>query len=423
MVDHHKPKSIIKTADYGISAQFGSEMLLLDKGIGSTVWDIQGKDYIDFGAGIAVNALGYGNENLARIMADQARKLIHVSNLWATEPALKLYKNLMMTSPIDGYQSGEGPLKRYFDAAHLGNSGSEANEAAIKYARLYAKRKANPNGHKILSFTRGFHGRTLGALSATATEKYKESFAPLLPGFDHCEYNDVAALVATLNREFAAVLVEPVQGEGGLDQVSSEFAAALNRLCSEHDVLLIADEIQTGLFRTGTLFASQSLSLKPDIITLSKPLAAGLPLSATLIPKRVNELLRPGDHGGTFGGGPVTTAVANEVLNQMLTAEFQGKLTQGIEELDAHLNTLLAEWDCFTEKKGAGMLRGLAVNSHKYPNLHSTLGPLAAEEGLLILRSGTNVLRFAPPLTINKAELELGFERLARAIDRSLKLT
>lgn len=249
--------------DLPFPRNYASKMLVLERGEGVYLYDVDGKKYVDFGSGIAVNALGHGREKLAEIAAEQMKKLIHVSNLYTTEASLELGHKLIGTGG--------------FDAVHLGNSGSEANEAALKYARLYSKRTKGEGHHKILSFRNGFHGRTLGALAVTPTPKYQEPFGPLMEGCVALPYNDVAALEETLDDTFAAVMVEPVQGEGGLEVMTKEFAEALNRLCAEKDVILIADEVQTGLGRTGEFYASAALGLKPDIITLAKPLAGGSP--------------------------------------------------------------------------------------------------------------------------------------------------
>jgi acetylornithine/N-succinyldiaminopimelate aminotransferase len=376
---------------------YAPDFLVLVDGKGVWLTDRSGGRYMDFGSGIAVNALGYGNERLAEVAAEQMKKLIHVSNLYTTEPALELAEKLIATGP--------------FAAVHFGNSGSEANETAIKYARLYAHRTKGEGHHRILSFTGAFHGRTLGALSSTFTPKYQDPFKPLVPGFDVCPYNDTETLEKSLDGSFAAVIVEVVQGEGGLSHIEEAFASALNRLCRENDVILIADEVQTGLARTGSLYAYQWAGLQPDIVTLAKPLAAGLPLSATLIPERINELLHVGEHGTTFGGGPVTTAVALEVWKTLANPEFINGVAEMGRKLRLHFDELKRRHNFLGAVKGAGLLSGLEVD---IPD-PSTLIPAAKDEGLLVLRSGTNVLRVAPPLIITEDELAEGIDRLDRA--------
>lgn len=371
---------------------YSSDFLVFDRGEGVWLWDRAGNKYLDFGSGIAVNALGYGSEELADIAAAQMRKLIHISNLFSTEPAIALARKLVALGN--------------FEAVHLGNSGSEANEAAIKYARIYALRKKGPGHHKILSFSGSFHGRTMGALSATYKKIYRDPVEPLVPGFEIIPFNDVSALGKTLDGSFAAVLVEPIQGEGGLEQVSPEFAEALNTLCARHDVLLVADEVQSGLGRCGAVFASDLVGLKPDIVTLAKPLAAGLPLSATLIPAKVNTLIQVGDHGGTFGGGPVTTAVANAVVDKLTAAPFLESVAARGKYLAEKLMSLVHKYPlAATGVKGLGLLTGLKIAN---PDLVGAVQEKARQKGLIVLRSGADLIRIAPPLVIMEQELDDG---------------
>jgi acetylornithine/N-succinyldiaminopimelate aminotransferase len=387
----------------GFPGQYSPELLVLVKGKGVWVEDRAGKSYLDFGAGIAVNALGYGRDDLADAAAGQMRKLIHVSNLYATEPAIELAGKLVKSGP--------------FQAVHFGNSGTEANEAALKYARLYSYRTRGEGNFKLLSFSNCFHGRTLGALSLTFNPKYQDPYKPLIPGCVESAYNDSAALEKILDGSFAAVIVEVVQGEGGLTIMEPGFAGTLNRLCRKHDIILIVDEVQTGLARTGSLYAYQQVGLTPDIVTLAKPLAAGLPLSAALIPAKINELLHIGDHGTTFGGGPVVTALALKVWEILSDDEFiagvreKGKklseLLQGLKESHASLGAIC----------GRGLLRGIEVPEDKLPPVLET----AQKEGLLILRSGRNVLRIAPPLIISQEELVQGVDILDSVFSTALE--
>jgi acetylornithine/N-succinyldiaminopimelate aminotransferase len=370
--------------------QYSSELLVLTHGKGSRLFDRAGKSYLDFGAGIAVNALGYGREDLAETVAEQMKKLIHVSNLYATEPAMELAAKLIASGP--------------FQAVHFGNSGSEANESALKYARLYAHRTKGEGHHKLLSFSSGFHGRTLGALSCTFTPKYQDPFKPLIPGCFESPYNDAAELEKILDGSFAGVIVEVIQGEGGLTVMSREFADALNRLCRRYDCLLIIDEVQTGLARTGSLYAYQQVGLEPDMVTLAKPLAGGLPLSATLLPEKVNSLLHLAEHGTTFGGGPVTTSLALRIWQTLSDERF----IHGVASKGEHLRSLLAglkqEHPALGALKGRGLLQGVELPEEKLPAVMNS----AREAGMLVLRSGANVLRIAPPLIISQEDLEEG---------------
>jgi acetylornithine/N-succinyldiaminopimelate aminotransferase len=390
------------TGDLPFAKNYASELLTLERGAGIYVEDTDGTQYLDLGAGIAVNALGYGRTDLAEIAYEQMLKLIHVSNLYTTRPALELGHGLLEKHP--------GRSGKRFAAAYFGNSGTEANEAALKYARLYAHETKGPGHHHVLSFTNAFHGRTMGALSVTPKSKYRKKYEPLIPGMKLAPYNDPAALERVAGGGLAAVIVEVVQGEGGLTVMTREFAAALNELCAKHDVLLIADEIQTGLGRTGFLFASEAVGLDPDILTLSKPLAGGLPLSATLIPAKVNELLHPGDHGSTFGGGPVTTAVARRVWDIVSDLEFLAQVRVAAEHLETGLSRLVKRFAFLTGLRGMGLLRGLEVSApdDEVGDVMTRILEVAREHGLLVLKSGTNIIRIAPPLVITPAEIDRG---------------
>lgn len=379
---------------------YSRELLIIDKGKGVYVSDLSGKEYLDFGAGISVNSLGYGREDLAETAYKQMKKLVHISNLYAAEPVLKLGEKLVKSGP--------------FSAVHFGNSGTEANEAAIKYARLYSLRTKGEGHHKILSFTNGFHGRTLGALSATPKEKYQAPFKPLIPGMEVCEYNNPDALENALNSSFAAVFVEVVQGEGGLDVINAKFAKTLNTLCKKHNVLLIVDEVQTGLSRTGSFYAYEHADLSPDIITLAKPLAGGLPLSATLIPEKVNTLVKPGEHGTTFGGNPVAAAVGLQVWKQLSKPDFIKNVSELGNYLTVLLNKLSKEVPILGKVKGLGLLQGIEIKDIAPGDVVKK----AKEAGLLILSSGTNMLRIAPPLIIKKEELEKGISILKSVLSK-----
>lgn len=369
---------------------YSRDLLVIEKGEGCHLEDIKGNRYLDFGAGIAVNALGYGRTDLATIAAQQMEKVIHVSNLYVTKPALKVAAKLIALGD--------------FAAVHFGNSGSEANEAAIKYARLYSLRTKGEGNYKILSFEGSFHGRTLGSLSATATKKYQAPFEPLVPGFEFCEFNNIEMLEKTLDNTFAGVIVEPLQGEGGLTAMTKEFAEKLNELCKKHQIILIADEVQTGIGRTGLPFASAWMGLNPDIITLAKPLAGGLPLSATLIPAKVNDLVHVGEHGTTFGGGPVTCALADAILDAVLDPEFLIHVQEKGILIQEHVEKLATELDCVVGCSGFGLLRGIQIKGID-PTL---VVDEAMKRGLLILRSGSDKIRLAPPLIINEEEIQEG---------------
>ncbi len=402
---------------------FAPEWLIIDRGEGVWLIDTAGNRYLDFAGGIAVNALGYGREDLAQVAAAQMRKLIHISNLFTTEPAVRLAEKMVRGGRVGG-AGAEG-----FAAVQFMNSGAEANETALKLARLYTLRRRGKGHHGLLSFSGAFHGRTMGSLSVTPSAKYQDPFQPLVPGTEVLPYNDVAALENAFvaaggggGGRFAGVIVEVVQGEGGLAAMTREFAGALNRLCREHDVILIADEVQTGLARTGTFYASEGVGLEPDIITLAKPLAAGLPLSAVLIPAKVNDLLHVGEHGTTFGGGPVTTALANHVWDILTAPGFVEGVARRGARLKERLAALSARFPFLGEVRGKGLLLGLEVVPAAAAQAGIGAAPPGAtggdpvkavvdgmrDRGLLVLRSGERFLRLAPPLVISEEEIEAG---------------
>ena len=383
---------------------YSRKLLVIDRGEGSRLFDADGNEYLDFGSGIAVNALGHGRADLAQIAADQMKKVIHVSNLYTTEPALQCAGRLVHLGD--------------FEAAYFGNSGTEAVEAALKFARLYSLRSKGEGKHRIASFTGAFHGRTMGALAATPTAAYQDPFKPMVPGYLTLPYNQPELLDENLTGDFAAVIVEPLQGEGGLQAVTPAFAAELNRICAERDIILIADEVQTGLGRTGEIFASSWAGLKPDMITLAKPLAGGLPLSAVLVPEKVNRHIRVGEHASTFGGGPVTTAVASAVLDLLCNADFIESVREKGEQLRTRLAAICDTVPLAVGVRGRGLLQGLEIG-YRGEETKNRMGKLLEKlqaEGLLTLRSGSNILRLAPPLVIEPDEIDSGCDIIARIL-------
>lgn len=384
---------------------YASEFLVFEKGEGVYLYDPTGKKYIDFGSGISVNALGHGREDLAEIAYAQMKKVIHTSNLFTSEPSVFLAEKLVTLGN--------------FDAVHFGNSGTEANEAAIKYARLYSYNKKGAGNHKILALESGFHGRTMGALSCTYNPAYRTPFEPLVPGVEFIPFNDVKALESKLDSTYAGVIAEVLQGEGGLQMMSREFAEKLNSLCKKYDVILIADEVQTGLGRTGWPFGSSLAGLEPDIISLAKPLAGGLPLSATLIPKKVNDYVKVGDHGTTFGGGPVTCAVAGKVLDILLHPEFLDNVKKRGKYLAGKLKETAERFSFTGEVRGTGLLQGLEILQPEgfSKDLTKEVISKCEENGLIVLKSGKNIIRIAPPLVINEKEIDEGVAILEKTLE------
>jgi len=371
------------------------------RGEGCELIDDHGTRYLDFVAGIAVCALGHARPEITAAIAEQAATLVHCSNLYHQEPAGRL--------------AGELARRSGFGHVFFCNSGAEANEAAIKLARKYAYRKGEEQRRTILACDGSFHGRTLGALAATSTKKYKEGFEPLPGGFAFTPFNDVAALERTLDQHVAAFIVEPIQGESGVKPADPAFLEAARRLCDERGAVLIFDEIQCGLGRIGSLFAFQQLGVRPDVITLAKALANGLPIGAMLVDDDYAGALQPGDHGTTFGGSAVPCAAALAHL------ELRDSLG-----LDAHVRTVgnvLADGlgriaedypEFFEAPRGRGMMRGLPVRA---PHEAATFVTAAREnERLLINAAGENTIRIVPPLVLTEAQAHEGLARLRRAI-------
>jgi acetylornithine/N-succinyldiaminopimelate aminotransferase len=386
--------------DLPFPRQYGTELLVISRGKGVWLQDVAGKKYLDFAGGIAVNALGYGRADLARVAAQQMRKISHISNLFTTEPALKLARLMLDRGPFT------------FASVFFGNSGTEANEAALKYARLHALRTKGPGHDHLVCFDNAFHGRTLGALSCTPSAKYQEPFQPLLPGVSVAPFNDSAALEKMIDDRVAGVIVEVVQGEGGLRAMTPEFARALNEQCRKAGAILIADEVQTGMCRTGTFYGSEGVGLQPDIITLAKPLAGGLPLSAVLIPEKVNCLIHASEHGTTFGGGPVTTAVAAKVWELLAQPGFLERVRESGDHLRKELEAMKAGHASVGSLRGKGLLQGFEYTGGEVKDLLDRL----QDRGLLVLRSGANVVRLAPPLIISKAEITKGVQIIEEAL-------
>lgn len=366
--------------------------VVLDRGSGMHVWDVNGREYLDFTAGIAVNALGHADEGMATVIADQARKLIHTSNLYYTAPQVQLADMLTESS--------------FADRVFFCNSGTEANEGAIKFARKFAKTHY-PDQEKVelISFDHGFHGRTMGTLSLTPKEQYQAPFRPLLEHVKRGTYNDLGA-VDLITERTCAVFVEPVQGEGGIHPASAEFLQALRAKCDETGALLVFDEVQCGLGRTGDLWSNSFSGVEPDILTLAKPLAGGLPIGAILVSERVAVVMTYGDHGSTFAGGPLVCAVACHVFGRLRQPEFLSH----VKETGAYLKERLEEINSphITEVRGRGLMLGVEMDIEVAPIIEKGL-----EQGVLMVGAGANVLRVIPPLIVERAHVDTFVERLS----------
>jgi acetylornithine/N-succinyldiaminopimelate aminotransferase len=378
--------------------------LVLDHGKGARVWDTEGRDYVDFGAGIAVNALGHQDPDLLAALTVQAHKLWHASNVFYTEPPLRLAEELVGAS---------GFAERVF----LCNSGAEANEAAIKLVRKWAAAQGRaPEKRVIVTFKGSFHGRTLATVTATAQPKYQAGYEPLPQGFRYLDFNDAAALEAAFGAgDIAAVMLEPVQGEGGVLPAAPGFLKRVRELCDAHGALLVLDEIQCGMGRTGTLFAHVQDGVRPDIVTLAKALGCGFPIGAMLAGPQVAEVMQYGAHGTTFGGNPMAAAVARTALRKLRSPELLANVVAQAQALRDGLAAIDAELHLFDEVRGRGLMIGAALTAAHRGKAGAILDHAAAH-GLLLLQAGPDVLRFVPPLTIDGEELAEGLKRLHAAL-------
>ena len=376
---------------------------ILVRGQGARVWDKEEKEYIDFSAGIAVNSLGHQHPALMQALIDQAHKIWHTSNVFYSEPPILLAEALIQSSG-------------FAEKVYLCNSGTEANEAAIKLIRKYAAQQGKPE-HKrvIITFKGSFHGRTLAAVTATAQPKYQEGYEPLPAGFAYCDFNDFDAITAMMGDHVAGILVEPVQGEGGVMPAKEGFLAHLRQLCDQHGALLALDEIQCGMGRTGKLYAHEWDLIKPDLVTIAKALGCGIPIAALLVGEKAAQTMQFGAHGTTFGGNPLAAAVAYAALNILKSEQLLEHVTQQSEKLKAGLISINDKLHVFKEIRGRGLMLG-AVLADQYESRAGEILPIGQQFGLLLLQAGTQVLRFVPPLNITDEELAEGLQRLDVAL-------
>jgi len=360
---------------------------VLQRGEGLRVYDTQGKAYLDFVGGIAVNALGYGDPDLLKAIAEQLVRLIHVSNLYYTIPQVELAKMLVEGS--------------FADKVFFCNSGTESVEAALKFARKWAKTTQGPSKTEVLAFSGAFHGRTMGSLAITPRPHYQDPFRPLMPGAKIAQFNDLASAEELLDDKTCACIVEPLQGEGGVNPADQAFLQGLRQLCDRKRALLIFDEVQCGLGRTGTLWAHEPYKVTPDLMTLAKPLGGGLPIGATLMTQAVADTIEPGDHASTFGANPVVCAAARVVFSKISAPEFLERVRSAGSYLGEHLKELGEKHDCIEQVRGRGLMWGLETNLDIAPVIQTCY-----EEGLLTLSAGPRVLRLLPPLVVGEAEID-----------------
>lgn len=368
--------------------------VVLEKGEGVYLYDTDGKKYLDFAAGIAVEALGYGNRKYNDALKDQIDKLMHTSNLYYNLPIMEAAEKILKVSKMD----------RVF----FTNSGTEAIEGAIKAAKKYAYTRDGHTDHEIIAMNHSFHGRSLGALSVTGNKHYQEPFEPLLGGIRFADFNDLESVKAQLTDKTCAILFETVQGEGGIYPATQEFMDGIEKICKERDILLILDEIQCGMGRTGEMFAWQGYGVKPDIMTSAKALGCGVPVGAFLMTERIAEKsLKPGDHGTTYGGNPFVGAAVSTVLDIFEELNLPAHVKEISAYLEAKLDALVDKYDCLTQRRGVGLIQGV-VTTKPVGEITSK----ALEEGLLIISAGSDVLRFVPPLVIEKEHVDEMIEKL-----------
>ncbi|MGP9420468.1 aspartate aminotransferase family protein [Pseudomonas reactans] len=375
------------------------------KGKGSRVWDQQGTEYVDFAGGIAVTALGHCHPALVKALHEQGETLWHVSNVFTNEPALRLAQKLIDAT--------------FADRVFFANSGAEANEAAFKLARYYAAHRHSPYKSKIIAFHNAFHGRTFFTVTVGGQPKYSDGFGPKPADIVHVPFNDLDAVKAVIDDHTCAIVVEPVQGEGGVTPATQEFMQGLRELCDKHQALLVLDEVQTGMGRSGKLFSYMHYGVKPDIITTAKALGGGFPVSAMLATEEVASVMEPGKHGTTYGGNPLACAVAGAALDIINTPEVLSGVAERREKFIQALEAINEEFSLFKAVRGQGLLIGAEL-ADTYKNRAGDFHKAAAEFGLMMLVAGPNVIRFAPSLVIEFADISEGMERFKQAIRKVL---
>ncbi len=365
-------------------ARTGSPMV---RGEGMYLIDSEGKRYLDFGSGIAVSALGHSHPRLVSVLKDQGDRLLHLSNLYFSQPQIDLAKLLVE--------------KSFCDSVFLCNSGTEAIEGAIKFSRKWCSKVSKDKFH-ILSFYKGFHGRTYGALSATAQQQFQDGFGPMLAGFHYADLNDIAGAQEVLDKnDFCAIIVEPVQGEGGVNPCTPRFLQFLKDYATTHGIALVFDEIQCGVARTGKLWCYEHFGIEPDILAAAKPLGGGLPLGAVLCKQHIAEAISPGNHGTTFGGNPLACALGHELLSIVSEPAFLSHVQTIGNYTQEKLNELKDSYPVMVEVRGKGLLIGVELSIDPKP-----LIPLCKEKGLLLIKAEHNTIRFMPPLIAEKADVD-----------------
>lgn len=371
------------------------------KGEGSRIWDQEGREYIDFAGGIAVNCLGHCHPAMVNALTEQGQKLWHLSNVLTNEPAIRLAQKLTQAT--------------FADRVYFANSGAEANEAALKLARRWALEVHGENKQQIIAFHKGFHGRTFFTVTVGGQAAYSDGFGPKPGAIEHVEYNDLSSLQAVMSDATCAVMIEPMQGEGGVVPGDKAFLKGVRELCDKHNALLIFDEVQTGFGRTGTLYAYEQTGVTPDILASAKALGGGFPIGAMLTTKEIAAHLKPGTHGSTYGGNPLACAVSEAVLDVVNTPEVLQGVKRREQIFRDAVMAINEKYDVFTEVRGQGLLLGAALND-KFKGKARDFLVASAEQGLMVLVAGADVVRFTPSLLIPEADIAEGMQRFERAV-------
>lgn len=369
--------------------------ITLAAGRGMYVYDEHGKEYLDFVAGIAVNSLGHNHPKLVKAITDQAARLIHVSNLYWTEPQVNLAKKLA--------ENGE------LDKVFFCNSGAESIEGALKLARRYGSKTGR---QEIITMNHSFHGRTFAAVTATGQQHYQEHFGDMFPHIKYADFNDIDSLKAAVTDNTCAVLMEPVQGEGGIHPADTEYLKQVRQLCDEKDILLMFDEVQCGVGRLGTLFAYQTFGVVPDVVSMAKGIAGGIPCGVVMAKQKVADVFSAGDHASTFGGNPLATAAGNVVVDELLGGLLDNVKANG-KYLTEKLNELKAKHDCIVDVRGIGFMQGMELNKPVAPVIAA-----AIDNGLLLVNAGSSIIRFVPSLIAAKEDIDKAMEILDAALSQ-----
>ncbi|QCI19049.1 aspartate aminotransferase family protein [Buchnera aphidicola] len=375
------------------------------KGQGSRIWDQEGKEYIDFSGGIAVTSLGHCHPILNKVLNYQSKKIWHTSNIFTNEPSLRLAKKLILSS--------------FASYVFFANSGAEANEAAFKLARYYAAKKYHLKKNNIISFYNSFHGRTFFTVSVGGQAKYSDCFGPKPSGIQHAEFNKIESVRKLINKNTCAIVLELIQGEGGIIPASKPFLEELRILCNKYNALLIFDEVQTGIGRTGKLFAYEHYSIKPDILTIAKSLGGGFPISAMLTTSEVKSVIKPGIHGTTYGGNPLACAIAEATIDIINTKEVLSGVQKKLSKIIFELNIINERFKLFKEIRGMGLLVGIVLEQKFIKKIYEILY-VSFLEGVIFLTAGNNVIRMAPSLIITEIDIIEGMKRFCCALEKIL---